>query len=510
MTSLRSIILLYALACLAQYSSVHSISMMNKADPYPIFTSSDPNDFLTTDMRNCLKIGYEEIRDHQRFTISISPFRQTANAAQTKQCFPIADPTVAPTGQVCPPTLIGNINGPWNMLAIFYPENNNNTQVQQYLLNSLGITTGSCGDPTEFTITCTCLKNIDDPLFSDPKKEFGFINVPVCYRKAGCRLEAECMLGCGIGIQLQTGIVDIRQTATFNDLTCSATGLACPSNTSTPGETEQCTIAGWDCSCKKIVIDKITSKVYKVATLLNQNVQNYQKFSADDTRIRLFWRRPFPINYEAQETKNNWPHYLIMPYITADAIFPTGSTVCASRLFALPSGNNGHWGGGVTAGFIIDFEETIEIGFELGGTLFSKKTHCNFPLPTSWLQTGIYPHTGSVTVNPGHNWNAGFKFAAYHFLDRLSIYVQFMAVNHSKDCFKVNSVNSISGYTAPISTILTNKLHIQSGFFSSFANTGLNYDISPHMALGFFWQAPLKQKFAYRSTTLMGTLTITY
>gem|GEM_PF-1973563 len=505
MTSLRSIILLYALACLAQYSSVYSISMMNKADPYPVFTSNDPNDFLTTDMRNRLKIGYEEIRPHERFTFSISPFGQKADAAQTRQCVP--DTTNVPNGQICPPTLIGNVYGPWNMLGVFYPENNGNTEVQEYLLTALNVTgTLICNDAS---LTGTCLQNITNPEFSDPTKQFGFVNVPVCYRKLGCRFEGEFLIGCGFGLQLQTGVVDIRQTATFTDLTCSATGLACP-YTDCQGNSGTCQIAGWSCSCKQVVMDTITSKVYKVARLLNQNAQNYHEVSADDTRLRLFWRRLFPINYGPRETKNDWPHYLIMPYVTLDGIFPTGSTVCASKLFALPSGNNGHWGGGITTGFIIDFEETIEIGFELGGTFFSNKTYCNFPLPTNWLQNGIYPHTGNVTVHPGKNWNAGFKFGAYHFLDRLSIYVQLMAVNHGKDCFRVNSINPINGYTAPISTILTDKLHVQSGFFASFVNTGLNYDISPNMSLGFFWQAPVKRKFAYRSTTLMGTLTLTY
>lgn len=509
MTSLRSIIFCTVM-CLIPYSLVHSISMLNRADPYPVYTSADPNDFLTLDMRNHLKIGYEEIRPNERFTFSISPFRQSADSAQTKTCFSYT--VNVPDGILCPPTPIGNMFGPWNMIALFYPERSPTpTSVQQYLLNSLDIlnTYTSCEN---LTISCTCVQNLTDPIFADPNKQFGFVSVPVCYRKLGLRFEGEVSFGLGFGLQLQTGVVDIRQTATFNDLTCSATGLACPYNVDTMGTIGSCQIAGWDCTCKQIVMDKLTSKVYKVAALLKQSAANYHETSADDTRLRLFWRRLFPVNYGERETKNNWPHFLIMPYVTGDAIFPTGSTVCPSRLFALPSGNNGHWGYGVTTGFIIDFEETIEIGLDVGGTFFSKKTYRNFPLPTSWYQNGIYPHTGTVTVTPGKNWNVGIKMGAYHFLDRLSIYVQYMMVNHGKDCFRVRSVcpGPAVGETTPNSAILTDKLHVESSFFAGVVNTGLNYDISPNMALGFFWQAPAKRKWAYRSTTVMGTFTITY
>jgi hypothetical protein len=40
-------------------------------------------------------------------------------------------------------------------------------------------------------------------------------------------------------------------------------------------------------------------------------------------------------------------------------------------------------------------------------------------------------------------------------------------------------------------------------------NVGFTYDISPNVALGFLWQAPVYQKSAYRATTLMGSVIVT-
>lgn len=505
MTSLRSVIQFCMFITLIQHSGIQSISMMNRSDPYPVYTSNDPTDFLTTSVRNHLKSGYEEIRDRDHFTLSLSPFRQSADHAQTDKCVP--DSTIVSNGQVCNQVLIGNIYGPWNMLALFYPENNGNTAVQEYLLTALGIETpNTC---TDSEITCTCLDAIITPSLSDPDKKFGFLDVPVKYRKVGLRLEAEFLLGCDVGLQLQTGVANIRQGAVFKDLTCTATGVACPV-TDSQGTASYCEIAYWDCACKQIVMHDITSQVKKIAAMLNQNACNFEETTAEDTRLRLFWRHAFPVNYSVSRAKQDWPRYVIMPYITIDGIFPTSKTVCANYLFAVPDGNNGHFGGGVTAGFTIDFEETIAIGFEAGGTLFSKKTYCNFPLPTSWLQTGIYPHTGNVTVCPGSNWNVGVLLNAYHFLDRLSFYAQYMMVNHSADCFTINSINPVNGQTSAKSTILTNKLSQNSKFFASMVNVGLSYDISPNMALGFFWQAPCQRRQAYRSTTVMGSFILTY
>jgi hypothetical protein len=193
-----------------------------------------------------------------------------------------------------------------------------------------------------------------------------------------------------------------------------------------------------------------------------------------------------------------------MPYISADLNIPTGKKVCASHLYALPTGNNGHTGVGMTGGFTIDFVDTIEIGFEGQFTKWAARNESNFPVPTNTLQSTIFPRLATVKVSPGTNWNFSFTLNAYHFLDRLSLFVEYMLTSHGEDCFKVLQCDAAPG------TIRLQKLVTDSKWEAQVCNVGANYDISPNFALGFFWQAPVARRNAYRSTTLMTSLVLTY
>ncbi len=50
----------------------------------------------------------------------------------------------------------------------------------------------------------------------------------------------------------------------------------------------------------------------------------------------------------------------------------------------------------------------------------------------------------------------------------------------------------------------------QTAWDSSFFNVSFDYNISEYMALGFLWQAPISQEFAYRPTTVMGSLIVRF
>jgi hypothetical protein len=189
------------------------------------------------------------------------------------------------------------------------------------------------------------------------------------------------------------------------------------------------------------------------------------------------------------------------------------------ELFSLPTGNNDHWAGGLLAGFSIDYADTVQIAFEAGFTKFSEETYYNFPVPTHQFQQGIFPRKANINVEPGTNWTFGASIHAYHFLDRLSTYIEFRMVQHTEDCIKLVqpvAVPTIS--TSPITSddvpcrdvIRIDELIERSKWESHFVNAALNYDISENLALGFLWQAPVKQRNAYKSTTIMGSLIVTY
>jgi hypothetical protein len=122
-------------------------------------------------------------------------------------------------------------------------------------------------------------------------------------------------------------------------------------------------------------------------------------------------------------------------------------------------------------------------------------------VPNSLCQLGVYPFSTTVSYQPGANWNFGGKLSAYHFLDRLSVYFQYMFVQHEKD--KICVLDNDPAFTPEV-------LERNSDWKVQLANVGFNYDCSPNILLGLFWQAPLAQKGTYKSTTLMFTFNATF
>ena len=50
------------------------------------------------------------------------------------------------------------------------------------------------------------------------------------------------------------------------------------------------------------------------------------------------------------------------------------------------------------------------------------------------------------------------------------------------------------------------KMESESEWTSAFINVGLNFEISCNTSLGLLWQTPVFQRYAYRPTTLMGSI----
>jgi hypothetical protein len=482
------------------YQGIDSISNLTKNDPYPVFTTADPHNFLLVRARQEYK-GYElygkpDWRPYNRlekYQFSATGYRQSATYGRNVDC------NIVP---------LGDLTGRWNVLGLFFPEADGNDDILNQLLDALDITDAeqeSCFNPAGI--------NLADPTQNDIRKEFGFFSVPIKYRKFGARFDMQFDLFCDFMFQIQTGVAEIKQTASFLDLTCTATGLNCPGNGCnglTPcveGEdasciVESCCIDIFDCACKRLTIDKIMKEFDCIITpTLNLCAANYYETSAEDTRMMLTWRRLFEIN----RNRPGWAHFLFMPWMTANVSAPTGKKVPANFLFALPTGNNGHWGYGFDLGFAIDFVETVEIAFEGSMTKWNSRCYCYYPVPTNCLQSGVYPRQATVCIEPGTNWNFGATLAAYHFVDRLSVWIQYVIVSHKEDCFKRFET---VGY--PESNIDKMKLVENSKWEVQLFNVGFNYDISPNMALGALWQAPFKQRNAYRSTTVMGSFIVTF
>lgn len=498
MATIRSL-LVYATVCTFLIMSVPAfgdLTTLNNNDPYPIYTSADPHDFLTAKYKNQFKdYGNHLVGDRLRFSLSV--FRQSANRGSGIIDTKLTDSTCAfVMSNLCKnSTPLGDLKGPWNILGLLY-----DPPVKNLLETVLGV-------PDDVVVTCS----LDQPSFSDVNKEFGFFSIPITYRKYGVRFDAEIALGCDFGLRIQAGVADIRQTASFNDLTCTSSGLSCISSAddSTTSCFGLCCVDTVTCSCKQVVIDKFMKRVDLIARSLCLDIRDFHEFGIEDIRVGGYLRHVFVAN----EDRPAWPLFLFTPFFTFDFSIPTAKARKFNQLFALPTGNNKHASAGFTTGFTLDFAETVEIAFEAGLTSFFRRTHCNFPAPTNTLQTGMFPRLTTMEVKPGSNWHFGATLNAYYFLDRLSIFAQYLFINHDEDCFTIKSlqpvVSNITDTTTPCD-ILTSKLREESKWEVQAINVGANYDIAPQCALGFIWQAPLSRRNAYRSTTIMGSIVFTF
>lgn len=476
---------------------LQGFSNLTNNDPYPVYTALYPYTFLTNNHRNYLR-GWEPDWKQERFAISVSPFRQSAVIGRNIE----GDRAY-----------LGDLKGRWNMLALFNPidgDGNSNNAVANTLIDVLGLgpqLSSNCGATTLASLIST-------PSLRDRKDELGFFAVPIKYRKWGIRFETEFYLGYDIGLKIETGVCDIIQTASFIDKTCEALGQCCLTNCN---DTSICNIDQFGCDCKRVIIQQIMSQLDLISETLDLSTRNYEKRSAEDTRFALYWRKVFAINQD----REGWPYFLMMPFVEFEAIAPTGNIVNPRQLLAIPGGNNGHTGLGLGAGLNFDFVNTIEIGVQASMTEWLSRHYCNYPVPTNNFQVGLLPYKANLDIKPGTNWTFAALMNAYHFLDRLSVWAQWVATYHNRNSFcniellpfiphEQTAPAQSTPPGQPLPEVEVSKMMCESRWDSHMINVGLTYDISPNIALGFLWQTPVAQRNAYRSTTLMGSLIVTW
>lgn len=440
------------------------LTSLAKNDPYPMFSSADPQDYLYS--REKLRIKDPELAELKKDNVGIalSPFGQNANSGRN------IDGVRAP---------LGDLTGNWGMIPLLYgpiPPGRTLAPTLQVALDNLfpGIAPGDLNDGTKI----------------DPSQQFGYFSVPLKYRKRGVRFELDADIYAGFGLQFQLGIASMSQTCTgFVDLT-TCTPSSCQFNPAPlTGEN---------------VIKYLMSEAPTIANEIGLNICNFNQTSVEEIRALLFWRRGFELNAD----RDDWPDFLLIPFWNVGGTISPGNDSRIApggfnRAFAVPFGNNNHSGVGFTVGLDVDFIESIEIGAEIGLTYFFKKNFEKYRVPTSPYQSSIYPFTTDVTVQPGYNWNFGAKLACFHFLERLSGYFEYIQVQHMQDSIKLRKCQDEGIF-------LPQQLECLSAFKAKFIDAALNYDISPNITLGVFWQSPISQYNSYRSSTIMLTFMATF
>lgn len=537
---------------------IQALANLTNNDPYPLFSSIFPYSYLTDRQKGQL-MQFEYAYPVSRFRINASGYRQAANFGRNRERDAVN---------------LGDLpNGRWNMLSFFWDPvlaqqlfGALNINFSTAVLNSTNCNPemNSTCIPTDTLNNCFCI--ITQPDKSDPNKEFGFFTIPMLYRKYGVRFESELLLfdSCfyAIGLRVQTGVANITQRVLgFTDLTCQALGVACPYSSSTtldgaPSPLAQAPIAvavpyinevtnpippcpaqvpcvpvgpttpidcvelpqtftpcetntlcfSFDAPVKQVVIENIMRKKHIIADFFGLNLNSFDKVDMEDMRMILFWRQIFIINEEDEF----YPRLILMPWAEAGVALPLGRQRNQTKPFSLPIGNNDHISTGLSAGFTLGYLDTIDLNFAAGFTRFFAREYCGYRLPTHPKESGIFPYTADVNIRPGTTWQFGASMNAYRFLGNLSFWAEYLIVQHRHDEIEVcrSFIPSTSIYYK--SGFLVEKAEDLTKWEAQVINFAFNYDLSPYLTAGILWQAPVKDRNAYRSGTVLGTLSFVY
>lgn len=455
-------------------SPLTGFTQNSRSDPDPVYSAASPVGPF---------IFQRECDQDESARISLSYFRQSANKAGEFNTQITYQPAFIAGSST--DVELGDMYGPWDILALFYPEKDGNADVQNALVSACHITGTTLTDLTPFF----------DPIKIDINSQFGFDSVPIEYRKYGARFEVDIATPWDLGTRIQTGFARIQQYPKFNDLTPNATG------------------SQYTSALKAEMSQYIMQQLDIIADTLKIDIGRFCKSEIEDVRIGLYWRHAFEANFDT--VKDSYmPKFTFVPYIMAEISPLTTTPQSYGQLFSVPFGNDGHTAFGVTGGFTLNFLDMLTMALDGGMTHFSCEMHRCCPVPTNDAQVGIFPRKANLIVQPGNNFTFGASLFAEHFWYNFSASVEFRTVNHNCDRYAIASMVSVPTVSTagiyPVSNIDLDVLHDRSSWSSSFVNTGLTYDLSEAISIGFFWQAPVRQHWAYRSTTVMGSIIGTF
>jgi hypothetical protein len=467
--------------CCVWHTMVHALSSLSKNDAYPIFSNWYEHDYLLT--KKFLTASEDDYAEEwgDRFWISINGFFQSANRGKSMITVPRLINTSSPDLGSQDTHLIQllDLTGGSAMIPLLFgPFPQGVTSLGPLLTNAFNNLYPS---QTQGTI------NYEQDV--DPEQLFGFFSLPAVYKKSGMRFDMVLNLVCDVGLHLQGGFSSICQVGkTPLNQTCMPLDpcifVPAPGTDATPQ-----TVSNDDITIAN-VNKYLMAEFECIMKEMGYDIGNFQKTSAEEIRLQLFWRHAYPLNTK----RPDWLQMHLIPYVEGGASFSPGKERYTNELYGLPFGNNKHTAAGFTVGVDLNFIGTIQIGGAFGFTHFFSRDFDCFRVPNSKLQSTIYPFTTSVCVEPGNNLHFEGTILARHFLGNLSMFFQYINLEHQQDCITLQK---------PDSAFLPDVLSQTTGFKTKLANIGFIYDFTPHFSIGFLWQAPLMQHNSYRSTTVM-------
>lgn len=462
----KVLVLLFSCASLSAH-----VPMATQNDCLPLHSTLYPFGFLNENIKEYQKgITQNSIKEQMRFYGTF--FGQKATSAKNQ------DKNTVPAGDV---------RGRWNMIGLLYGSVPTG-QTRAALLTTAAAQTYQDG------------QNLNYENYSDVNDNLGHFSIPLNYRKMGARFGFATRIAGDLVFSFEGGVSDIKQTYssfTNRDNTAVVIQPQDVYGSSSP--------AGVDTSTSPYLqTDRATVDTYLMdihSQIFNQmglTIQDFHGTGPEDIFIGLTWRHNFYVN--AQEDDEYAP-FVLTPFFNVTGMIGIGKEQDQSKAFSLPFGNNGHHGVSVSTGFSLDFYESVEITWQAGATHFFKRDVKGMYIPTNEQQTGVFPFKTDVSYDPGKTWYFRVGMNAYHMIDKVSCYIAYNFLNHSKD-----TINLISPDSAFKPTVLEDqtKWTVQS------LDIGFNADIAPHMSIGIAWQAPIGRQGAYKTNTVAATVAATF
>lgn len=483
-------------------SLIADLTSLAKNDPYPTFTALDPQVDRFPGIAKALINIRDEYRFRSRndcFMISASAFGQNATRGRNTKGEAVFRRV---------PVELSTLTGNWSLFPLFFGNIPQGQTLPSTLQDAIAGIYGSLMPPVVPPPT----PPIEEASFIDPNQRCGFLSFPLKYKKRGLRLSATWNIGGGVYLNVEGGIAYIRQSVEnlpdpfcLEDVCTTTSQPACdfqgPDLTTfqiNPEENQPPPFNGTtEDACQLLtgvegsVIQQYLSKPFPcIAQQIDLDIGDFCKISSEEVRFNLCWTNI----YEYARDSFEWAHLAIIPNFMLSVSVSPGKAKNEHKAFEPYFGNNRHLAIGASAGLYLDFLDTIQIGGEAGYTHFFSRTYCDLRIPNSKFQQSIYPFFTDAKVSPGGNTFFALKVLAYHFLDTLSAYVQYNIIDHKHD--KICLVR-------PDPAFLPHLLEDVSCWSNKSINAGITYDILPNFGIGLLWQAPIKQRNSYKSTTIM-------
>jgi hypothetical protein len=460
------------------FQQLDAIVGLSKNDPFPLFSTQYPYDYLQKAARLCYReIPWAPDMGHT-FSLSITGFLQTAVRGKSilgESTFtPNEDETVGGKTTI---TELGDLTGRSSMIALMYGKT---PAGKPFPLSLVSARAGIFGDLPQ-----PLPEFLNDGSYIDPNQNFGFFSFPLKYRKRGFAFEM--ILGWrDIGITCKGRFSNIQQTSTGQ----SNTGFINKTPKDSSGNFinwtgSQGTISGEN--VENFLMDQLETIMLE----LKQDIEQFVTSSFEEIVVSAYFRHAFNANISKNK---EWTEFCIIPFVEVAGILSPGQTRNFLEQFSLNFGNNRHHAVAVHGGIDLDFMYTITVGFDGGMTWFASHDFDNVPVPTSEYQSTIFPFTTAVSIKPGLSTYLSAHMNALYFIDKLSGYIEYIIIEHREDKYTLK---------VPDDAFMPKVLQETSSFKVKLLNVGFNYDLVPWFSIGVAVQIPISQRNAYRSTNAL-------